>query len=363
VLLPRLIDDILSIARIPAPTFAEEQRLRWIESRLADCPGKRDRDHEGNLIWSWGDGPAGVVFAAHVDTVFPVETPLDLTQDDGWLGGPGIGDNAAAVALVINVLEALLCGGTGLRPAAVAFTVGEEGLGNLRGAKAVCEHIRPLAFVAVEGHGLEHVVVDAVASLRARLTVTGPGGHSWTDRGRPSAIHALLELGSTLVEQSNSQGLVNIGTISGGRSVNSIADRAELLVEVRALDEGLLERFEAKLGQLTVPQPLVLSTDVLGYRPGGRLERTEPLLACIQAVRAELDLPQVLAASSTDANAALSLGIPAIAIGAARGEDMHSLQERIEINSLAPGAAQLERLVLALLHERDRQRTACEKLA
>ncbi len=159
-----------------------------------------------------------------------------------WLVGPGIGDNAAAVVVAMHVVGELLSAQK-VAPGALVFTVGEEGLGNLRGITAACAELEPEAVVAVEGHGLEHVIVDAVGSLRASVRVTGPGGHSWVDRGRPSAIHALLELGASLARESSTDVPVNVGLVSGGRSVNTIAGEAELAVEARALDEAALDRF------------------------------------------------------------------------------------------------------------------------
>ena len=134
--------------------------------------------------------------AAHVDTVFATETDLTVRTSGDDLVGPGIGDNAAAVAVAVNVVEELL-GGDALAPGAVAFTVGEEGLGNLRGAIAAVHSIAPDAFIALEGHGLDEVLVEAVGSVRARVRVSGPGGHSWEDRGTPSAIDGLTALAAS----------------------------------------------------------------------------------------------------------------------------------------------------------------------
>ena len=344
-----LIEDILALARIPAPTFAEEGRIAWLEARLAASPGARGRDEAGNLIWTWGGSRPRIVVAVHVDTVFPEGTPLEPRREGDDLVGPGIGDNAAAVAVAINVIETLLASG---RPApAVAFTVAEEGLGNLRGARAVCEELRPEAFVALEGHGLDEVVVDAVGSLRARVTVVGPGGHSWRDRDAPSAIHALFRLADTLVELGDRDAPVNAGLVSGGRSVNTIADHAELVVERRALDESKLDEFASALENLEAPPGLRVFVEALGRRPSGRLARDAPLLATVRAVRGDLGLPDRLGAGSTDANAALARGIPSLALGVARGSGMHSVHERIDGTSLPLGAGQLEEVLRRLLKQ------------
>ena len=344
-----LIADLLELASIPAPTFAEGARIDWLERRLAGASGSRYRDSVGNLIWRWGEGRPRLVVAAHVDTVFPEGTELRFERDGPWLVGPGIGDNAAAVVVAIQVGERFL--GGAMLPAAVVFTVGEEGLGNLRGARAACEELRPGVFVALEGHGLEHVIVDAVGSIRARVRVTGPGGHSWVDRGRPSAIHALLDLGVGLTGEDETGSPVNVGVISGGRSVNAIADTAEFLVEQRSLDEASLEQFSERLEAVRVAAPLSVTTEIVGRRPAGRLDRSDPLLGIVREVRQELGLPEALGEGSTDANAALALDIPALTLGVAYGSGMHTLEERIDAGSIATGcdqlAAVLERLLVA----------------
>ena len=344
----RLIEDVLELARIPAPTFAEEDRIAWIERRLEGAPGERRRDAAGNLLWTWGDGRPVVLVAAHVDTVFPEGTPLDAHVEGDHLAGPGVGDNAAAVAAAVDVVGRLLAS-VELAPGAVAFTVGEEGLGNLRGAIAACEALRPEAFLALEGHGLEKVIVDPVGSFRARVVVAGPGGHSWADRETPSAIHALFTLGAELTALGSAAGPVNVGLVSGGRSVNTIAGRAELVVEMRALDEATLDGFASALEKLAVPPPLSVSIELLGRRPSGQLPRDAPLLEAVRAVRAELGLPDRLEAGSTDANAALARGIPALTLGIARGSGMHTLEERIDAGSLELGRKQLELVLQRLL--------------
>lgn len=343
-----LAERIVELATIPGATFAEGARLRWVEKELSGASGSVSRDGAGNLVWSWGERPPRVLVLAHVDTVFSEDTPLRFRRDGNRLVGPGIGDNAAAVVAVIEVVSRLLAQGAPTA-GAVAFTVGEEGLGNLRGALHACRSLAPTVAVAVEGQGLDQVLVDAVGSLRARIRITGPGGHSWVDRGSPSALHALLELGSALVARSSRDVPVNVGLVSGGRSVNSIADAAELTVEARSLDEADLEEFERALSALRVAEPLKLGLEILGRRGAGRLPRDHELVRAVREVRAQLGLPDRLGEGSTDANAALALGIPALTLGVARGGGMHSLGEWIDVGSLELGVAQLERCLARLL--------------
>jgi len=343
-----LVDDIVEVAEIGAPTFFEEARVAWLESRLAGLPGSRRRDAVGNLIWSFGDGRPEILLTAHLDTVFAEDVPLAVTRVDSRLRGPGVGDNAAAIATVIRVVSDIAASGAadGL---AVAFTVGEEGLGNLRGAHAVCDELKPAAMIALEGHGLDEVFVDGIGSVRARVVVRGPGGHSWVDRELPSAVHALFELGAALIAEPRAVAPVNVGVVSGGRSVNALADEAWLLIERRSLDEEPLASFVDQLGALVVTPPLTVSVEDLVRRPCGRLPRGSTLLRLVRDVRGELGLPDVLVPASTDANAALARGIPALALGVARGSGMHSVAEQIELDSLEQGRRQLELVLRRLL--------------
>jgi tripeptide aminopeptidase len=345
-----LVADIVALSEIPAPTFHEQPRLDWLEHRLAALPGSRHRDTAGNLIWRFGASPPRVVVTAHVDTVFAADIPLTVRRRDGRLHGPGVGDNSAAIATVIGVLEELAAeGGVDLDSAVVAFTVGEEGLGNLHGARAVCEALRPAVLIALEGHGLDSIYVDAVGSLRATIVVEGPGGHSWVDRGRPSAVHTLLALGTHLVDLGTGAAPVNVGIVAGGRSVNAIAAEARLHVEIRALEDQALDRFADELGKLAVEPPLTIRIEEKGRRPAGRLQVDAQVLRVVREVRAELGLPIVLSAASTDANAALGLSVPALALGVARGGGMHTVNEWIEIASLPSGWLQLSQVLRRLL--------------
>jgi acetylornithine deacetylase/succinyl-diaminopimelate desuccinylase-like protein len=343
-----LVDDLIALASIPAPTFAEGERIEWLEKRLGKLPGSRRRDRVGNLIWEWGEGRPRVLLAAHVDTVFDADTPLRFERDGSFLVGPGVGDNAAAVAVAVEVVGDLLREG---QPAAgaVAFTVGEEGLGNLRGATAACEDLRPENFVALEGHMLDSLVVDAVGSLRARVEVTAAGGHSWSDRGSPSAIHELIRLAAELLALGTPEAPVNVGTIAGGRSVNAIADRAEIVIERRAIEQADLDRFAAALERLEAGAGCAVEVELLGRRPAGSLARDSELYAAASEVHAELGLETRPGAASTDANAAAALGVPALCIGVSRGSGMHSLSERIDLDTLPTGVAQLRALLARLL--------------
>ncbi len=333
-------DELIEFASIPAPTGAEEARIAWLMQRLEGVPGERHVDSTGNLVWRFGPERPRLLVLAHVDTVFAAGYPLEIRRDGGDLTGPGVGDNAAAVMAVVWTLEQLDDPPPGL---AVAFTVGEEGLGNLRGARAACADLAPDAVIALEGHGLDEVIVDHVGSERARLVVSGPGGHSWWDRGTPSAVHGLVELAADLIGEG-----VNVGVISGGDSVNAIASQAELLVERRSLAPDDLSEFAETLDALTIDAPLELAVEHVGSRPAGRTPPDHRLVTAVRGQRLGLGLPDRLGSGSTDANAAVALGIPAVALGCARGSGMHSGSERIDLRSLEFGCVQALEVMRAL---------------
>jgi len=344
------VDELATFAAIPAPTGAEGKRLDWLERRLGGAPGHRHRDGAGNLIWSFADGRPELLVMAHVDTVFDASTELRFQRDGDALVGPGVGDNATAVMAVVWALEHI-----GAPPGlVVAFTVGEEGLGNLRGARQVCGELAPELAIAVEGHGLDHVVTEHVGSVRARMTVTGPGGHSWRDRGIPSALHELMALAAPLIVDG-----ANIGRMAGGGAVNAIASEAEMFVELRSLEDGELERFEQRLGALSATTPLSVACEVVGRRGAGRIDGQHPLVRGVIAARRQVGLAEVYGDGSTDANAAATLGIPAVGIGCANGSGMHTLHERIELSSLELGVAQLEAVLAGAVRERTARSARC----
>ncbi|MGB8881001.1 MAG: M20/M25/M40 family metallo-hydrolase [Solirubrobacteraceae bacterium] len=335
-------DELARFTAIPAATGSEEARIAWLEERLSGQPGSLSRDAVGNLVWRFGgaSGSPELLLMAHVDTVFHGVEVIDVVHSDGVLVGPGVGDNAAAVMTVIWAMSALDSVPPGL---AVAFTVGEEGLGNLRGALHACRSLRPSMAIALEGHHLDEIVIEHVGSTRARVRMSGPGGHSWADRGTPSAIHALLPIGAALAASG-----ANIGTISGGSAVNAIAAEAELLVERRSVDQAELDAFETEVRGLRVDDPLRVDCEIVGRRPAGQIQREHPLVRAIVEAHRAFGLPERFEAGSTDANAAASFGIPAVSIGCTRGSGMHTQHERIELEPLELGVGQLVAVIEAL---------------
>lgn len=345
-----IIADAVALAELPGGTGHERVRIDWLHKRLAAAPGSRHVDGAGNLVWTFGPPPYRLAVLVHVDDVFGEQTARGVTRRDGWLCGPGIGDNAIAVATAVAVIERALAD-PGEKPLAVVFTVGEEGLGGLRGARHACRELAPEAVLALEGHGSDRVFTDAVGSLRVRLTVTGPGGHSWWDRGRASAVHELVRLLTGMIASVPAPLSVNVGLVDGGTGVNAIAARASATVEWRATDQAALDRQEAALAELTteVSPGLRLEAERLDRRPAGSVPLAHPLVAAVLRARRAVGLPDATGDGSTDANAALAAGIPAVALGCCVGEDMHAPTERIRADSIAGGAGQLQAVLAEIL--------------
>ena len=223
---------------------------------------------------------------AHVDTVFARDLPHEPQIVGERAIGPGIGDNAAAVVCAVQVIEQL-AHEHDLSGLAVAFTVAEEGLGNLAGAHAACATLKPEAAIALEGHGLAHVAVDAVGSLRARIAVRGPGGHSWANRGRPSAIDELCRIARALSRPARATRARTSAASRAATAVNAIAAHAELVIEQRALEEAVLARFARALDLLSVEPPLELrSRCSAAARPAGSTGASRcsrPCAACARS--------------------------------------------------------------------------------
>ena len=343
--------DAVALAELHGGTGHEQVRIDWLQRRLEHAPGSRSVDAVGNLVWTFGPPPYRLAVLVHVDDVFDAATTRGITQRDGWLCGPGIGDNAIAVATTVAVAERALAPPGGSLPVAVVFTVGEEGLGGLRGARHACHELAPGAVLALEDHGCDRVFTDAVGSVRMQVMVTGPGGHSWWDRGRPSAVHELVRLLHAMIESAPPQRPVNVGLIDGGTGVNAIAARASATVEWRATNQAALDEQEVALAELTVPPGLELTVERLDRRPAGAIRLDHPLVAAVMRARHSVGLPTVVGDGSTDANAALAAGIPAVALGCCQGEDMHAPTERIRADTIATGAKQLRAVLAEVLAE------------
>jgi tripeptide aminopeptidase len=347
-----LVADALEICAVAAPTFAEGRRAALVCDKLAAATGTAPAtDDAGNVIVRFGaaDGPAAIV-AAHLDTVFDAATELRPVRDGDRLRGPGIGDDSLAVAALVHLAKRLAAGPAPAHPVVLAATVGEEGLGDLRGARALLDAVACDAFVALEGHGLDAIQVSGIGSARLIASATGPGGHSWSDRGRPSAVHTLvdgLQRALAVATADAPRAHVNVGVIRGGTSINTIAAAAEAEIDLRDPDDAALERRTTAVQDALAAAGLDVRR--VGRRPGGATAAHHPLVAAARAARVGAGLrPADEAASSTDANAAMGRGIPAVSVSLTHGAGAHTLDEYVELGPLTAGVHALELLVEAL---------------
>jgi tripeptide aminopeptidase len=366
-LIAKTLDLAVAIQQIPAPTFAESQRAAFILQRFSEEGlANVSMDANGNVFGCLpGQGiRQPLVVSAHTDTVFPATTDLKVRREADKIHGPGIGDNSLGVAGLFGLLWAI---DAKRKPGAarqsnlpgdvwlVANTC-EEGLGDLRGMRGLVERFTdtPLAYIILEGMALGQIYHRGLGVQRYRITFRTPGGHSWVDYGRPSAIHelaALLVRLTALPLPSRPRTSLNIGIIQGGTSINTIAAEAWLELDLRS--EG-----SRALGELTnwvealvkaANRPAVeASCEVIGRRPAGKLSTHHPLVQLAWQCLEAQDLRPNLGIGSTDANIPLSRGLPAVCIGLTHGAGAHTVKEFIYTEPLGKGLAQAVALVEGL---------------
>ena len=351
-----ILAETIEIASIAAPPFHEGARGDEVERRMRQIEGWRvRRDSVGNVIAELGDSPQAAVWAvAHLDTVFAAEQELRFERHGDIATGPGIGDNSLGVAALL-ILARQLPGQPLKSPVVFAFSVGEEGLGDLRGVREMLadgECRSAAAVIAVEGHGADKITTAAVGSLRYRGTAQGEGGHSWGDRGRPSALHTLIDFSHQIMGMQVEIGgdlSVNIGTLSGGSYVTAIAADAELTFEARSTAEESLRRFEDRVTLAAADAALPVSLEEVGRRAAGTVSPENSLVMAAQEARLQEGLePAPFVAKSTDANAFIAAGIPAISVGLTLGRNSHHPSEEIQVTPIKSGVSALRRLILSL---------------
>ena len=351
-----VIDRTIALCGIPAPPRREQQRAHVVRDWWAADGLPATIDAAGNVRARLRAGdprrPA-VLLCAHLDTVFGPEVTHAVVRHAGRLTGPGVGDNTVAVC-ALSALHQLLPGQL-RHPVWIVATTGEEGLGNLAGVRALLDDppgpVR--AVIALEGNYLGRVNVTGVGSTRWRVTVTGPGGHAWEESGQPSAVHEaarLITALAALAHPGDPRTTVNVGLIEGGESVNSRAQRAEFLVDLRSGDPAALDALRtAARAVLDDPAvPLAVSVHAIGERPAGQLDPGHPLATLAAQVLREAGIPPRLTAASTDANAAYPRGIPALTLGITTGEGTHTEQEWIDVDPVQAGLAALAATVARL---------------
>lgn len=357
----------IAIAEIPAPTGHEAPRAGQLVGWLAASGASARRDAVGNVIARLGpDAGPPLAILAHLDTAFGPDVRCGITRAGPRLLGPGISDNARGLAVLSSLPALLRDAGVMLeQPIDLVATVGEEGDGDLRGARAYLDDavVAPRAVIALDGGGDDRVIHVGVGARRLRVTITGPGGHSWSGYGGASALddamrlaRAASALGGTpaAVHAGHAVG-VTVARLVGGEAINAIPARAVLDIEMRALSESALDAVEARwraVVQTVERGDAVFEREIttLGRRPAGALPATHGLVrAAVDATHA-VGRRAVLASGSSDANAALVRGIPAIGLGAGgRAGGAHTLAEWYEPAEGARGVVRLLTLVQRLL--------------
>ncbi len=360
---PDVLDLTALISAVPSPTGEETAKSLLVERLFATAGLTTERDAIGDVVGvipGRQPSPAGtprLVVAAHIDTVFPIGTPLDVRRSADRLSGPGVGDNSVAVAAAVKLADLLrIAGETPAVDVLLTGNVGEEGLGNLRGIREVLASRSDIgAVVALEGHNLGRVTHVAVGSRRFRITVNGPGGHSWGDFGRPNAIQGLSKLIAELDAiplPRSPKTTLNVGMISGGVSVNTIAPEASCLLDLRSIDESALRRLSDRVTRLVDRSnrgdAVVYAAESIGERPAGVVAADSPIVQIAASTLAALGLDPSFDASSTDANVPIAAGIPAVCIGLTTGGNVHRTDEFIDLEPVPKGITQLALLTLAL---------------
>ena len=346
-------EEQIRITEIPAPSFQEATRAAYLKKLLSAAGLRVQTDATGNVIGEWaGSSPDIVMLTAHLDTVFPAGTDVHVKREGGRLLAPGISDNGTGLAALLAVARAFREAKIKTKMTILFVAdVGEEGEGNLHGVRALVDtYKKQLKYViALDGAATDYVTTAGLASRRVEVSIEGPGGHSWSDFGLPNPIHALGRgiarfVVARIPEVPRTS--FNVGEIEGGTSVNSIPSRASMKVDLRSESETELNKLEGLLreamqsgadeemaaarerGMAGSTSLLDLKISILGVRPSGELPQNSPLLAALVAADNQLGNRSRRERSSTDANIPLSLGMPAISLGAGgRSGGSHTLEE------------------------------------
>jgi tripeptide aminopeptidase len=362
----------LQICRVAAPTFFEQPRAEWMLAQFRSLGMIARMDRGGNVIAHPIENRQGpyIALTAHLDTVLAPRQPEDVSVGpDGRLHGPGVSDNGAGLTALLALARLISSLGDKELFHRLVFiaNVGEEGEGNLSGMRYLCRQSstggRINTFLILDGPNTDHITSQALASRRFDVTITGPGGHSWSDYGLANPVHALSRAITLFTDQrfggtGSPRSSYNFGIFEGGSSINSIPTQARTKVDIRSESSSKLEELSALL-TTCVERALEFENDratggkvnakikEIGSRPGGRLPEDARILQYIRAVDTHLGIRSHLDCASTDANIPLSIGLPAISIGAGgQGGGAHTPQEWFHPEGRELG---LRRILLTLL--------------
>ncbi len=366
---PQTLEDQIRLCEVEAPPFKEAKRAQLYAQMFKEIGLTNVRiDKEGNVLGEKRGTQARphLVFSAHLDTVFPEGTNVTVKREGTTLRAPGIGDDCRGLAVVLAVARTMIKGSI-QTPGTITFvgTVGEEGLGDLRGVKYLFrDGLKGQIdrFVSIDGTGLG-ITHIAVGSLRYRVTFKGPGGHSYGAFGMVNPIHALGRAMARVADfevAREPKTTFNVGRIGGGTSVNAIPFEAWAEVDMRSADAASLQSLDAKFHKAMDDavadentrwgsRQLSVDKTVVGNRPAGRTASDHPIVAAAVSVTKALGFPVTLDEGSTDANIPMSLGIPAITIdGGGRGSGAHALDETFDSTNSWQGTQRALLLAVAL---------------
>lgn len=340
------------LTQVSSPTGDEAARAKLLSDILAEEAYESvavDELSDVTARIAGADRSKTLLLAAHIDTVFPHSADATVKREGNRLHAPGVGDNTisvAAVTLVKRLFDELA-----IVPEVdilVTGNVGEEGLGDLRGMRAVVDaHPEIGGAIALEGHSLGSVTHVGVGSRRLEVTFNGPGGHSWGAFGRPSAIHAAANAVSRLDGidlPTDPKTTLNVGIFEGGISVNTIAPQARLVIDMRSVEQASLETLVTRVdGVLAAAESSEIKVDVriVGNRPAGRLPHDTGVAGVAAKALSLLGLEPIFHPSSTDANIPISRNIPSACIGLAGGGNVHREDEFIDLDPVPIGLTQL----------------------
>lgn len=354
----KVLDLAIQIQQISAPTFAEGPRGEFvrdlfIQEKLEDV----SMDSLGNVyarLAGKQKKARALIVSAHLDTVFPAGTKLQIKEEAGKVFGPGIGDNSIGVAALFGILWAIRERKIELKHDVwFAANVGEEGLGDLRGMRGVVERFGKdeIGYLVLEGLALGHVYHRAIGVRRYRIAAKTRGGHSWSDYGQPSAVHELAALITQLTQirlPREPRTTMNVGTILGGTGVNVLAAEAKCELDLRSEDPAVLAKIVSQVEDIILHwnhEGVKIQAEIIGERPAGQIMADHPMVKlaveCLQAQGMDASLTT----GSTDANIPLSKSIPAVVMGVTTGGGAHTLSEYIDTEPIEKGMESLVRFV------------------
>ena len=354
----KVLDLAIRIQQIPAPTFDEGQRGMFVRD-LFNNEGLDNIsiDEVGNVfarLPGKGKNAKALIVSAHLDTVFPASTNLEIRREPDRVYGPGIGDNSLGVAALFGIIWSLR--DENVQPKHDIWfvaNVGEEGLGDLNGMRAVVNRFGDdvIGYLVLEGLALGHIYHRAIGVKRYRITARTKGGHSWSDYGQPSAVHELASLVTQLTSirlQRKPRTTMNVGTIHGGTGINVLAAEAKCDLDLRSEDPQALEKLVQKVEEMLIHASrdgVTIEAEVIGERPAGEISAIHKMVQLALSCSKEAGANAVLTSGSTDANIPLSRNIPAVVMGISTGGAAHTTDEYITISPIKMGMESIVKFV------------------